>query len=227
MNTPCITSTRYAFLILLLFCGSSAQVNAAQLLTFEGLGNGEGILEFYNGGTGSFGSGPGQNYGISFLPGALTTIDSDVLPGSGGDFANEPSPDTIAFFDSDLPTLVMNVPAGFQTGFSFFYTTTPFDSGLVTVYDGLNATGAVLATVVLDPTFCCTNGDPTGNFDTWVPVGVAFSGTAKSVDFSGAANQIGFDNITLGSETPGVPEPSTLVLAVLAIVGVVCTQRAH
>jgi hypothetical protein len=36
-----------------------------------------------------------------------------------------------------------------------------------------------------------------------------------SVDFSGTANQIGFDNITLGSSTPmsgNSPEPATYAL---------------
>lgn len=43
---------------------------------------------------------------------------------------------------------------------------------------------------------------------------MAFAGTALSVNFSGTANQIGFDNITLGSEIPtaGTPEPASLAL---------------
>jgi hypothetical protein len=32
---------------------------------------------------------------------------------------------------------------------------------------------------------------------------VTFTGTAHSVDFGGTVNQVGFDNITLGSGTPG------------------------
>jgi hypothetical protein len=48
-------------------------------------------------------------------------------------------------------------------------------------------------------------------------VGVTFNGIAKSVDFGGSANQIGFDNIeiTLVSRTT-VPEPAS-VLGLLAI----------
>jgi hypothetical protein len=36
---------------------------------------------------------------------------------------------------------------------------------------------------------------------------VTFAGTAHSVDFGGTVNQVGFDNITLGSGTPGGGEP--------------------
>jgi len=42
-----------------------------------------------------------------------------------------------------------------------------------------------------------------------------------SVNFSGTANQIGFDNITLGSATPtpGTPEPGTLVMFGSGVIG--------
>lgn len=51
-----------------------------------------------------------------------------------------------------------------------------------------------------------------GDFACWDPIGVTFEGTARSVNFSGAAEFIGFDNITLASEVP-VPEPGTVLLA--------------
>jgi hypothetical protein len=120
----------------------------------------------------------------------------------------------------------MNVAAGFDTGFSFFYAA-PFFSGSVDVYDGLNGTGTLLASLFL-PINGAGSGDPNGQYSNWTPIGVAFSGTAKSVNFGGTANYIVFDNITLGSETPGtgdVPEASTLLIwsvlgAVSAIVGI-------
>jgi hypothetical protein len=43
-----------------------------------------------------------------------------------------------------------------------------------------------------------------------------------SVDFSGTANQIGFDDITLGSATPGMsgsPEPCTSALMGTGLLG--------
>jgi hypothetical protein len=52
-----------------------------------------------------------------------------------------------------------------------------------------------------------------------VPIGVTFAGTAESVLFSGSANYIGFDNVTLGSGTPtsGTPEPGGLSLLGLGL----------
>jgi hypothetical protein len=85
------------------------------------------------------------------------------------------------------------------------------------VYDGVDATGNVLGTLdlVAQYTNNCV-GDPTGGFCNWTPVGVAFAGTARSIDFGGTANQTGFDEITFGSARPGdqtpVPEPATLLM---------------
>jgi len=178
-------------------------------LDFEGLQNSEQILNFYNGGTGSLGS-AGPNYGISFGLNSLALIDSDN--GGTGNFANEPTPKTIAFFQSG-PGNLMNVAAGFNTGFSFYYSS--IRTGSVTIFDGLNGTGTQLAQINLGVNWKNNNcqGDPTGAFCNWDPIGVSFAGTAKSVLFAGAANQVAFDNITLGSNTPGpvsVPEPSSL-----------------
>ncbi len=100
--------------------------------------------------------------------------------------------------------IVLNV---FTTGFSFFYSSS--QAGTVTVFDGLNGTGNVLATIPVVNQFnsCGLPGDPTGTFACWTPVGVTFSGTAFSVNFGGVANQTGFDEITLGSSTPGNAAP--------------------
>lgn len=189
-----------ALLAGLVIGGRGAQANTALVLDFEGLGNLERILNFYDGGYGGFGSGPGPGYGISFGPDALALIDADA--GGSGNFANEPSANTIAFFLTG-PGVVMNVNDGFTTGFSFFYTSAR--EGSVTVYDGPNGTGNVLATVPVEKQYntCGESGDPSGAFACWDPVGVTFSGTAFSVNFGGSWNQTGFDDITLGSATPG------------------------
>ncbi|RMG93887.1 MAG: hypothetical protein D6706_14650, partial [Chloroflexi bacterium] len=178
----------------------SARATSVIVLDFEGLGDFEQILNFYDGGFGSMGSGPGPDYDITFGPDALSLIDADE--GGSGNFANEPSGSTIAFFLSG-PGVVMNVPNGFTDGFSFFYSSA--GSGSVTVYDGLDGTGNVLATLSLTENFntCGASGDPTGDFACWDSVGVTFTGVAKSVNFSGAANLVGFDQITLGSSLPG------------------------
>ena len=61
------------------------------------------------------------------------------------------------------------------------------------------------------------------------PVGVNFAGTAKSIEFSGVANGIVFDDVTFGSSTPGGdPEPSTWVMMMLGLagIGLVARRRA-
>jgi hypothetical protein len=189
---------------------------ATVALTFEGLQDTEALANFYNGGLGGSGSGPGPNFGITFSANSLALIDSDA--GGSGNFGGEPSPSTILFFNAGSAA-TMNVPAGFQTGFSFFYAA-PFFTGTITVYDGLNATGNVLATLPLGLTPNNGAPDPTGQYSPLVPVGVSFPGTAMSVDFGGTAAFIGFDNITLGSATPEgaavVPTLSPWGIAALA-----------
>jgi hypothetical protein len=180
-------------------------------LDFEGVGNTRQVREFYNGGTDSAGN-SGTNYGISFGTDALGIIDSDA-PGGTGNFGGEPSPSTVLFFLGGSAAK-MNVAAGFDTGFSFFYSAIN-NPGFINVYDGLNGTGNILTTLSLPTTPNNGAPDPTGQFSPFLPIGVSFNGIARSVDFGGTANQIGFDNITLGAAIPtsstSVPEPFTIV----------------
>ena len=167
------------------------------ILTFEGLRDNEPIFNYYNGGYGGNGSGPGPNYGITFGGESLALI--SYLSGGSGNSSNNPSGVTSAYFVNGSG-VIMNVAAGFTTGFSVYYSAAS-QPGAVTVYDGLNGTGNVLATVTL-----AVNGSNCGaaTYSCWTAAGASFKGIAKSVNFSGSANYIGFDNITIGSVTPGV-----------------------
>ena len=182
-------------LVALMLMGGPTKANVITL-TFEGLGDQEEVLNYYNGGFGGNGSGPGPNYGITFGSDSLAII-SDTAGGSGN-FTNAPSGDTIVFFLSGVGD-VMNVAAGFTTGFSFYYADQVGFTGSVGVYSGLDGTGSLLASLSLPST-----PDP---YNVFVPIGVTFAGTAESVIFGGSANYIGFDNITLGSSTPGSRNP--------------------
>ena len=182
----------YSAVAAVVIAATQAAMANVVTLTFEGLQDGEQILNYYNGGFGGSGSGPGPNYGITFGGDSLALI--SYAAGGGGNFTGSPTMPTIAFFLSGAGD-VMDVPAGFDTGFSFYYADQVGFTGSVTVYSGLDGAGSVLASLSLPST-----PDP---YNVWVPVGVSFAGTAQSVIFSGAADYIGFDDITLGSQTPG------------------------
>jgi hypothetical protein len=185
-----------------------ASAKAVDVLTFNGLQNLEPIASFYDGGLGGFGSGPGPDYGITFGGNSLAIISSAA--GGTGNFGNAPTGNTIAFFLNGTAD-DMEVPGGFNTGFSFYYAANY--SGSVTVWSGLDGSGTELASIALSPT-----ADP---YYVWQAVGVTFSGTAESALFGGVANYIGFDDITLGSSTAGgnVPDNTGAGIYVLAALG--------
>jgi hypothetical protein len=202
-----------------LACLSSAH---AQSLNFElpslpsGGGNGyEQILNYYNGGADQYGD-VGPNYGIVFGSDALALGQYPAAPNSN--VGNEPGGGNALFFLSGSGD-IMNVAAGFNTGFSFYYSAA--DSGSITVWSGQNGTGTELASLAL-PAY--GNQYPTEPYyDGWAPIGVTFSGTAESVVFSGTANYIDFTDVTLNSGTPaGVPETTGMnicMLTALALAG--------
>lgn len=194
-------------LAVLALLGAGRSGAAQVTLTFEGLQHLEEVLDFYNGGTGSMGS-AGPNYGVAF-GGAFAAIEAE------SNFINEPSPVTAITFLSGGST-VMNVASGFTDSLSFWYSSVDFD-GAVNIFDGLNGTGNMLATVPLPA--LGSDGTLGKPFDRWQWVIVPFAGVARSADFSGATNRIGFDDITF-TRLFVVPEPGPLaLLSSLALAG--------
>lgn len=166
-------------------------------MTFEGLQDGELVNGYYNGGSGSLGSQGGQakNYGVAWV----SALAGFAPNGTFNNVANEPTSPTVMGFLSG-PAPVMNIAKGFTKGFSFAYAA-PFFAGEITVWSGLNGTGAELATLTLP-----TNGanpDFPQSYSNWTPIGVNFSGTAESVTFGGTANFIVFDDVTINATNPG------------------------
>lgn len=196
-------------LALLAVAGVASAASAQIFLNFEGITNGPTVpIGAFYAGQGVFFTGGGDN--------ALAIVDSDV--GGSGNFANEPSGDTIMFFLSGNAT-VMNVPAGFTTGFATYYSTIE-STGTILVYDGVDGTGNLLGTDDMFALGTGGNGDPNGAYDRWDIASVAIGNqVARSVVFVGAANYIGFDDMIFG----GVPTPGSA--AVAGIAGLAALRR--
>src|SRR5665213_1730886 len=121
---------------------SSAQAAVSLNFVLPDNTGSEHILNYYNGGADENGA-IGPNYGITFGPDSLALLNNDQNP-CASNVGNEPGGGNSAIFLSG-PGDVMDVAAGFTSGFSF-YQASAF-GGSVTVYSGLDDTGAVLASL--------------------------------------------------------------------------------
>lgn len=191
-------------------------------LDFEGLLDQEPIANYYNGGAGGNGSSFGTSYGISFSANALALIDSDS--GGSGDFGGEPSSSTILFFASGS-SAYLNVNSGFSRNVSFHYSAIN-SPGFVEIYDGASGSGRLLKEVELPITPVNGAPDPTGAYSPFNLITIEFGGAGRSVVFSGAADRIAIDDLTLVIGAPQgeavlVPasSPFLLMFLGLAIVG--------
>ncbi len=200
-------------------------------LNFEGIapypnGNNVAIMDYYNGGTSSIGT-SGPNYGVHMSSNALllclnstTVVCSNT---SRGGLAPGSAEGGLYFLSGGGAT--MDVAAGFTTGFSFNYSEVNTVGGNIQVFSGLDGSGTMLASFSLPLTPSGCPGYP-GAYCPFVPFGVAFAGTAMSVEFNGVANFIVFDDITFGATKPGVPEPATWALMLLGMGGVGAMLRS-
>jgi PEP-CTERM motif len=200
----------------------------------------EGVTlgNYYNG------AGAGVNFGVEFVGTAWAycfnrpglTDCSNTSWGSGTDANAAESRGTRgAGLSFGLSGAVMNRSAGFSGGFSFFYTN-PFavDAGF-SVWSGVNGTGTLLAT--WSASITADGRSIAGCFGAaycpFVAAGIGFEGIARSVTFTGEYKYVAFDDLTLGSLTPGVPSPSVVpeptayALMATGLLGLVGLRRRH
>ena len=206
------------------------------------------ILDYYNGGAASNGE-TGPNFGVTFSAGAQAlcmntgdTTNTQCSNTSKGGLGVAGSQFTAMYFPNNNP--VMNVAAGFDTGFSMAYAN-PFNASLtIELWDGVDATGSLLASLALASTVqagCLitvagdnpfNSGLQPADYCPFVDVALPFAGIARSVRFTGTANQSVYDDFTFGSTIVGgssssggaVPEPGMLSLLGLGL-GVMALRR--
>lgn len=223
------------FLASAILLGGAATADAAiVVLDFEGVNatypsGFAQVLDFYNGGTSSDGT-SGTNFGVSFGDNALAIClnSTTVFCSNTSRGGLAPGSDEGALFFLSGDETVLNYAAGFTTGFSFVYAQPNTEGGEVRVYDGLDGTGALLGSIDLGLTPSTCDPSYSAAYCPFVPIGVAFGGTAKSIVFAGVANFVVFDDITFGSVNPGViPEPATWGMMILGfgLVGFAARRR--
>ena len=188
-----------ALVFLLLAICSAWSLAQKQTVTFGKLKNLEFIDQFYNGGTGSQGSGPGPNFGLTFTTNAQAIISASQ--GGSGNFINNPGKFPVMFFQTGS-AVTMTAASGLQNAILLYYSA--LKNGNITVYAGPNATGNILASVNLPANNVGCN---TYKLCVWSPVGVPLSAPAGSVSFQGVA-----DNLAIGTIHLGVPLPTSMVL---------------
>jgi hypothetical protein len=202
---------------LLLSASAAYAHSSGQLLSFQGLGDLQVVGDYYNG-AGHSGT---PNYRISFSSNFIGL--RSVFHGGNGEYALTPTNTPAIFVNGVTGSTVtgsMNVNRGFSGGLQFFYTAA--FSETVTVWSGVDGTGTVLATMALAANNANCTGAP--SYCNWSSVGLDFSGTAKSVTFTGKADGMGISDITIGADTTAVPEPSTLCMLGTGLIGLSWNQ---
>lgn len=177
---------------------SAAQTTAN--VNFVGLKNLEFINQYYDGGQGSLGSGPGPTYGLQFTSNAQTIV--SATKGGSGSFINNPGGNPVMFFQTGT-NVTMTATNGIQTGMWFYYSA--LQTGRATVYAGPNGTGTILASITLPPN---DSGCTSYRLCVWSAASVPLTATAGSIRFAGVP-----DYLAIGPTHLGVAIPTSMAVA--------------
>lgn len=163
-------------------------------VTFNGLKNLEFVNNYYNGGTGSFGSGPGPDLSLTFTSNAQAIVSASK--GGSGNFINNPGKTPVMFFQTGS-NVTLTAANKVSVAILFYYSS--LQSGSATVYDGPNGTGNILANITLSPN---NSGCNSYKLCVWSPVGIPLTTAAASIRFTGSADNIAIGKISLGNKLP-------------------------
>jgi len=186
---------------LALFLLTLPALSAAQtkgIVNFSGLKNLEFINQYYDGGTGSLGSGPGHNFGLQFTANAQAIVSASK--GGSGNFIGNLGNYPVMFFQTGQ-NVTMTATNGIQTALYFYYSA--LQQGVATVYTGPNGTGSILASVTLLPN---DSGCNSYKLCVWSAVGVPLTATAGSISFAGVADYLAIATMVLGRPLPDAIE---------------------
>lgn len=153
----------------------------------EGLQDNEPINDFYNGGTGGFGSTGGVNVGVQFVNAIARR--GGALNFGGGTMA---AADGAILMNIGTSPAIINIPAGFTTEFSTSFLVPDVAGATISLFDGLNGTGALIKSATLPQTANHWQGWRTLLF------GLG-SATVRSITLSGTAGRVVLDSIRLGT----------------------------
>jgi len=190
-----VPSSRIRFIALfLLLLPTLSEAQTKGVVNFGRLKNLEFIHQFYNGGMGSLGSGPGPNFGLQFTANAQTIISASK--GGSGNFIGNPGGLPVMFFQTGN-SVTMTATNGVDVAVWFYYSA--LQTGSATVYAGPNGTGSILASITLPPN---NSGCNTYKLCVWSPVAVPLNATAESISFAGVPDYLAIATVHLGSAIP-------------------------
>jgi len=192
------------------------------------------ILGFYSGGLSSQGT-SGVNLGATFSANAvavcLNAVGGNCSNASRGGLSVTSSEGALGISVGN--SVYFDYPAGFTFAIGFSYAVAQGSFATISAYSGLGGSGSLLSPAL--PLFPGAAGCPAYNAALCPlgPGGYSFSGTARSVVFTGQPGKVVWDDLTLGANDPQppppVPEPGTWVLLAvgLAMAGSAVRHRRH